>query len=82
MFQLIKAGEVTCFMKKTECTFIITYNAEYWCKIGGNYYMIVEIQDRNTTMKKEIDNNKPVEKKKYILPESHPWRKDMMLRKR
>lgn len=26
-------GEVVCFMKKTQCTFIITYNAEYWCEI-------------------------------------------------
>ena len=76
-----KTGEVTCFMKKTECTFIITYNAEYWCKIEDNYYMMLEIQDRNTTMKKEIDNNNPTEKKKYIPPEDHPWRKDMMLRK-
>ena len=76
-----KTGEVTCFMKKTECTFIITYNAEYWCKIEDNYYMMLEIQDRNTTMKKEIDNNNPTKKKKYIPPENHPWRKDMMLRK-
>lgn len=76
-----KTGEVTCFMKKTECTFIITYNAEYWCKIEDNYYMMLEIQDGNTTMKKEIDNNNPTEKKKYIPPEDHPWRKDMMLRK-
>ena len=76
-----KTGEVTCFMKKTECTFIITYNAEYWCKIEDNYYMMLEIQDRNTTMKKEIDNNNPTENKKYIPPENHPWRKDMMLRK-
>ena len=76
-----KTGEVTCFMKKTECTFIITYNAEYWCKIEGNYYMMLEIQDRNTTMKKENDNDNPTEKKKYIPPENHPWRKDMMLRK-
>ena len=75
-----KTGEVTCFMKKTECTFIITYNAEYWCKIEDNYYMMLEIQDRNTIMKKEADNNKPSEKKKYIPPENHPWRKDMMLR--
>lgn len=75
-----ETGEVTCFMKKTECSFIITYNAEYWCKIEDNYYMMLEIQDRNTTMKKEADNNKPSEKKKYIPPENHPWRKDMMLR--
>ena len=73
-------GEITCFMKKTECKFIITYNAEYWCEIEGKYYQLVEIKDRSTTMKKEIDNEKPVEKKKYIPPKNHPWRKNMMLK--
>ena len=75
-------GEVTCFMKKTECKFIITYNAEYWCEIENNYYKLVEIEDRDTTMKKEIDNEKPIERKVYIPPADHPWRKDMMLRKK
>ena len=73
-------GEVTCFMKKTECTLIITYNAEYWCKIEDNYYILLEVENRDTTMKKEINNDKPVEKKKYIPPTNHPWRKNMMLR--
>lgn len=68
-------GEVICFIKKTECTFIITYNAEYWCKIEGNYYPLVELENRDSTMKKEIDNNKPIERKKYIPPSNHPWRK-------
>lgn len=31
-------------------------------------------------MKKEINNDKPIEKKKYIPPTNHPWRKNMMLR--
>ena len=73
-------GNVTCFMKKTECKFIITYDAEYWCKIEGKYYKLAEIKDRKTTMKKEKDNKKPVEKKKYIPPKNHPWRKNMMLK--
>lgn len=73
-------GEVTCFRKKTECNFIITYNAEYWCEIENNYYQLLEIKDRNTTMKKERDNNKPSEKKQYVPPANHPWRKNMMLR--
>ena len=73
-------GEITCFIKKTECTLIITYNAEYWCKIEGNYYILLELENRNLNMKKEIKNNKPIEKKKYIPPSNHPWRKNMMLR--
>lgn len=73
-------GEVTCFMKKTECTFIISYNAEYWCQIERKYYQLEEIENRDTTMKKEIDNDEPIEKKKYLPPSNHPWRKNMMLR--
>lgn len=33
-------AEITCFTKKTKCSFIITYNFEYWCEIGNNYYML------------------------------------------
>lgn len=74
------SGEVTCFMKKTKCIFIITYNAEYWCEIENSYYKLIELEDRDSIMKKEIDNNKPIEKKKYIPPDNHPWRKNMMLK--
>ena len=73
-------GEVVSYMKKTECIVILTYNAELWCKIENNYYILVEIKDRNTTMKKEIDNNKPIERIKIIPPKNHPWRKNMMLK--
>ncbi len=73
-------GEITCFTKKTECTFIVTYNGDYWCKIENNYYQLMELKDRNTTMKKESDNSKPIERKEYIPPKNHPWRKNMMLR--
>ena len=73
-------GQITCFIKKTECKFIITYNAEYWCEIEGEYYKLIELEDRNATMKKEKDNNNPVERKQYIPPAEHPWRKNMMLR--
>lgn len=68
-------GEVVCFMKKTECTVIITYNAELWCRIENNYYMLLEVEDRSTTMKKEIENDRTTEKIKYIPPDNHPWRK-------
>lgn len=68
-------GEIVCFIKKTECIFIITYNAEYWCEIENNYYMLVELESRDKTMKKEIENNKPTERKRYVPPVSHPWRK-------
>ena len=51
-------------MKKTKCIFIITYNAEYWCEIENNYYMLAEIEDRSALMKKEEINDKQIERKK------------------
>ena len=67
-------GEVTCFMKKTQCIFIITYNGEYWCQIENEYYQMKELEKRETTMKKEKNSDKPLERKKYIPPSNHPWR--------
>ena len=77
-----ETGEVVCFKKGTECTFIINYNFEYWCKIEDNYYKMLEVEKRDTTMKKEVNNNEPVERKKYIPPANHPWRTNMMLKKK
>ena len=42
-------------------------------------FSLIEIEDRSTTVKKEIENNKLIEKKKYIPLINHPWRKNMML---
>ena len=44
-------GEVICYSNKTKCTFIITYNGEYWCEIENNYYLMLEIENRNFLMK-------------------------------
>lgn len=68
-------GEVTCFMTKTECQVIITYNAEYWCRIEGNYYQLKELENRDITMEKETEDPVKKEKHKYIPPKNHPWRK-------
>ena len=71
-------GEVTCFKRHTECTFIIDYDGNYWCKIEDNYYQLLELEDRASIMKKEEANSTPVEKKKYIPPANHPWRKKFL----
>ena len=73
-----QTGEIVYYKRGTECNFIITYNSEYWCKIESNYYLLLELENRESTMKMEKDNDKIVERKKYIPP---PWRKNMMLRK-
>ena len=67
-------GEVISFISKTICTLIITYNAELWSKIENKYYIMLEIEKRETVMEKE-DNSSIKENKKYIPPSNHPWRK-------
>ena len=67
-------GEIISFISKTICTLIITYNAELWSKIENKYYIMLEIEKRETVMKKEVKTSIK-EKKKYIPPSNHPWRK-------
>lgn len=77
----IDTGEVTCFRKGTECTFIINYDGEYYGKIENCYYMMLELENRDSIMKKESDVE-PIKKEhqEYIPPANHPWRKNMMLK--
>ena len=71
-------GEIVYYSHKTKCIFIITYNGEYWCEIENNYYLMLEVENRDTIMKKEKDNSKPIERKKYVPPANHPWRKKLV----
>lgn len=75
-------GEVMSYMRKTECEVIITYDYEYWCKIEDNYYMLVELASRDETMIKEnkTEPKETSERKKYVPPLNHPWRKNMFVR--
>lgn len=77
----IDTGEVTCFMRSTECQFIINYDGEYFGKIEGVYYKMTELENRDSMMKKESQTNTiKKEHHKYIPPKNHPWRKNMMLK--
>ena len=77
----IKTGEVTCFMKGTKCIFIINYDGEYYGEIENHYYKLLELENRDTFMKKESEINiAKKEHHKYIPPSNHPWRKNMMLK--
>lgn len=68
-------GEIITFISKTKCILIITYNSEIWSLIENKYYMMTEIEKRDTTMKKEEPNEEKIEIKKYKPPANHPWRK-------
>lgn len=76
-----ETGEMTCFSKGTKCTLIINYDGEYWCEIENYYYQLMELENRDSVMKKESDIE-PIKKEhhKYIPPKNHPWRKNMMLK--
>ena len=62
--------------------FIIDYDGEYWAEIENHYYQLLELENRDSIMKKEKDNkNIKKEHHKYIPPKNHPWRKNMMLKR-
>ena len=77
----LETGEVINFQKGTKCILIINYDGEYLGEIENHYYEMLELENRDSVMKKESEV-KPSEKEhhKYIPPKNHPWRKNMMLK--
>ena len=67
-------GELKCFMPKTECLVIRTFNGELLVTIDEQVFELKELS-RNEKFSKEFDEVIEVkEKKKYIPPMSHPWK--------
>lgn len=78
----LATGEIVNFQKGTKCILIIDYDGEYIGEIEEHYYKMLELEDRNSVMKKEseiTDSKLEKEHHKYIPPKNHPWRKNMML---
>ena len=78
----LATGETVNFQKGTKCILIIDYDGEYIGEIEDRYYKMLELEDRNSVMKKEseiTDSKLEKEHHKYIPPKNHPWRKNMML---
>ena len=77
----LETGEVINFQKGTKCTLIIDYDGEYVGEIENKYYKMLELENRDSVMKKESEiNSTKKEHHKYIPPANHPWRKNMMLK--
>ena len=79
----LETGEVTNFQRGTKCTLIIDYDGKYVGEIENKYYQMIELENRDSVMKKESEiTDSKIEKEhhKYIPPANHPWRKNMMLR--
>lgn len=77
----METGEITTFMKGTKCIFIINYDGEFYSEIENHYYKMLELENRDSVMIKELENNDiKKEHHKYVPPANHPWRKNMMLK--
>ena len=77
----LETGEITNFQKGTKCILIIDYDGEYIGEIENHYYKMLELENRDSVMKKESEVNlTKKEHHKYIPPKNHPWRKNMMLK--
>ena len=77
----LETGEIINFQKGTKCILIVNYDGDYIGEIENHYYKMLELENRDTIMKKEAEVNAiQKEHHKYIPPANHPWRKNMMLK--
>ncbi len=77
----LETGEIINFQKGTKCTLIIDYDGNYIGEIENKYYIMLELENRDSIMKKESEIK--MQKKghhKIVQPKNHPWRKNMMLK--
>lgn len=77
----LETGEIINFQKGTKCTLIIDYDGNYIGEIENKYYIMLELENRDSIMKKESEIK--IQKKghhKIVQPKNHPWRKNMMLK--
>ena len=75
--------ELKCFMPKTECLVIESFDKNLLVTIDEKVYELKELK-RNKKISKEFDVNTVetivVERKKYIPPMSHPWKAESFKR--
>ena len=68
-------NQIKCFLPKTECLVIESFNGDLLVTIDEQVLELKEL-NRNKQVSKEFDEVKETieEKKKYIPPMSHPWK--------
>ena len=73
-YQPYSNDKLKCFIPKTECLVIKSFNGELLVTIDEEVYELKQLF-RNERFSKEFDEIVEVkEKKKYIPPMSHPWK--------
>ena len=73
-------NHLICFEPKTECLVINSYDHQLFITVDTKVYKLKELR-KNKTLSNEFDDtkNKPKEKKLYIPPMSHPWKRSSFL---
>ena len=73
-YQPFLNNELKCFMPKTECLVIKSFNGDLLVAIDEKVYELKELE-RNKKYSKEFDEiPETKERKKYIPPMTHPWK--------
>lgn len=73
-YQPFLDNELKCFMPKTECLVIKSFNDDLLVTIDEKVYELKELE-RNKKYSKEFDEiPEAKERKKYIPPMTHPWK--------
>ena len=73
-YQPFLNNELKCFMPKTECLVIKSFNDDLLVAIDEKVYELKELE-RNKKYSKEFDEiPETKERKKYIPPMTHPWK--------
>ena len=73
-YQPFLDNELKCFMPKTECLVIKSFNDDLLVAIDEKVYELKELE-RNKKYSKEFDEiPETKERKKYIPPMTHPWK--------
>ena len=74
-------NQLKCFLPKTECLVIESFNGDLLVTIDEQVLELKEL-NRNKQVSEEFDEVKAIieEKKKYIPPMSHPWKLKSFLR--
>ena len=69
-------NNLICFKPKTECLVIKAFDQQLFITVDDKVYKLIELQ-KNQTLSEEFDEVKkePKDKKIYIPPMSHPWKR-------
>ncbi|VEU80162.1 ISNCY family transposase [Haploplasma axanthum] len=70
-----KNGNLMNFKHRTKAIVIKSFDNKLYCLINSDYYKLIELESHESHSK-DFDLGVEKEKKKYTVPNSHPWKSD------